>query len=114
LRADSGEVLEVISKNFETILFQVAFNEFERFCYTLYFSASEYDLRNRISIYKVKNVFLLLDKIIEKYGLKLAWFSDTSYYIVLGTNLSFRVKKMEDVYGLYQYVGLISMFSRNS
>jgi len=95
LESDSGEVYEVISKNFETMLFQAAFNKFERFCYTLYFGVSEHNLRNRISMYGVKNVFLLLDKVTEKYGLKLAWFSDTSHYIALGTNLSFGVEKME-------------------
>lgn len=93
---EAGEVANMISESFEKLLFQAAFQQFESFKYWVGFSASQNDLYNALKKQKMEdreNVFEEIEKIGEKNNLKKAWFSDMIYNIMLGTNLSFVVKK---------------------
>lgn len=81
--------------SFEKLLFQAAFQQFEKFSYKIFFSASENNMEKAMEKHQIKDIFKQIEKAGEKYHLEKAWFSDTVNNIMLGTDVSFGVRKIE-------------------
>lgn len=99
LETDSGELFRINSESFEKLLFQSAFNCFERFGHYIGFSSSLSQLKKATSIHEKKDLFETIDIIAKSYGLEKAWFSDEKHYIAIGLNTSFCVQKAEGTIG---------------
>lgn len=99
LETDSGELFRINSESFEKLLFQSAFNQFERFDNYIEFSSSLSQLKKAIYVHEKKDIFETIDIITKNYRLKKAWFSDEKHYIAIGLDTSFCVQKVEGTIG---------------
>lgn len=100
LERESEEDFSVKSESFEKLLFQAAFQQFERFSfrYKIEFSVSKYDMENTMKNHKIENrgeILAEIERIAEKNHLNKAWFSDMVYHIMLDTDLSFGIRMSE-------------------
>lgn len=99
LETDSGELFRINSESFEKLLFQSAFNQFERFDNYIEFSSSLNQLQKAIYIQEKKDLFELMDIVAKNYRLEKAWFSDEKHYIAMGLDTSFCIQKVEGTIG---------------
>lgn len=99
LETDSGEVFRLNSESFEKLLFQSAFNKFERFDNYIEFSSTLSQLKKSICVHEKKDLFESMDIIAKNYRLEKMWFSDEKHYIAMGLDTSFCVQKVEGTIG---------------
>lgn len=85
--------MEYYSENFEKLLFQMAFDIYERryFKYQYYFGTNRITLDKtlqRLGV-RIEDIFLVIDEMANKYGFNKVWFSDAYHYIAMKDNFSF-------------------------
>lgn len=97
IQNDEGEI---ISENFEKLLFQCAISKYENKYYMFYseFSACTISLERAIEL-NGEEIEEVIDGIIKKYDLKKAWFSDDWNSIVYSDMLTIYIDKTSSLNG---------------
>lgn len=100
LEMDCGEKICVNSESFEKLLFQSAFNGFERFNTYIEIGGSLNQLKNGLNNnLERKEIFDIVDKIIAQYELRKVWFSDKNHYIAIGEDSGLYMEKKMGILG---------------
>jgi len=89
--------MEYFSENFEKLMFQTAYDVYERKYnkYQYYLGTNRITLDNtleRLGI-GIDNIFQMVDGVVQKYGFRKIWFSDAYHYYAFKENLSFGLRR---------------------
>lgn len=100
--ASDGRLLYLMAENFEKLLFQYAFIQYERKYYpeSLSFGGSQNMLDVALARHKTTDIFDVVDRYAQKYGFHKAWFSDDWHYIAIRDDATFFVHKSSNVSGI--------------
>jgi len=81
------------SESFEKMLFQIAFNKYERqyFEHTIYFGTNKIKLEQTKKQLEVDDILAVVDEYAQKKGFTKTWFSDKWHYIGFKENISLYV-----------------------
>lgn len=96
---EGSEVFRKTSENFEKFLFQCAFKKFVYFNVRISYGASKKILEETMEKANISDIFEELNRIINKYGIIKAWFSDFEHYIGIGSNIAFYMEYHNGVVG---------------
>ncbi len=92
---DESYHIDGYSENFEKLLFQTAYDIYERryFENGLYFGTNRKIYKETLNNLGVDDIFMVVDKYAKQYGFEKVWFSDKWHYIGMKEDISFMVKK---------------------
>lgn len=92
-----GIIEGIFGESFEKFLFQSAFTAYEKYDFSVYFSASEVQVGVKI---KQGKIVPALDQICIKYNMKKSWMSDYMRYIARGKYINFVVNHDVGIWGM--------------
>lgn len=99
LETDCGEVIHVYSESFEKLLFQSAFNSFERFNTYIEVSGSSHQLKKKICNLEDEAIYDIMEELAMQWGLKKVWFSDKNHYIAVGAETGLYMEREAGMHG---------------
>lgn len=93
--------VEYYSESFEKLLFQVAYNVYERkyFQYGYYFGTNRITYQKMLNKLGIDDMLPLAEETMKKYGFEKTWFSDTYHLIAEKEGITFGIWRDLTIYG---------------
>lgn len=99
--ASDGEFCYFYSENFEKLLFQYAFYQYEELYYpnSISFGGSPNMLKSALASHQTEDILNVVDKLAKENGFEKAWFSDKRHYVGIRDDATFFICKDKTVVG---------------
>jgi len=97
IMTDRVSYIDLVSENFEKLLFQTAFYRYQESVFSKYFTSSCMSIKDKTQRFDLEDVFEIVletaTTVAKNYRLSKAWFSDFNNFTALGQDICFEIKR---------------------